>query len=308
MSQLRVGRRVRNIGSPDLQPATATTVAALLVLVFAVGDLLTGPYLAFSTFYLLAVVVAAWLGGRSSGLVISAMAAVSGVITTAIRPEEVPPVITVLNGFMRFAIYASMALVVSAEHRSQRQIAALSFSDSLTGLANRREFFRRGEVALHMARRHDRPLAVVYFDVDDLKVRNDTHGHRAGDAMLVDFATAATRTFRETDVLARLGGDEFCFLLPETDFGEALEVIDRFEAALAETEADPIRASIGVVAGRPDGTSDLDAILGEADSLMYEAKLAGKGRRRARASLRPKPGVDEAAATTDEVGNDAARS
>jgi diguanylate cyclase (GGDEF)-like protein len=136
-----------------------------------------------------------------------------------------------------------------------------------------------------LARRHQRPIALVYIDVDDLKMRNDTYGHEAGDAMLIEFADATRAEARASDLVARLGGDEFALLLPETDAAEAEIVVERLRARLLASDVLPIRFSAGIAAGVPvanrpgpiDKPEDVEALVRRADLLMLEAKQQGKG-------------------------------
>jgi diguanylate cyclase (GGDEF)-like protein/PAS domain S-box-containing protein len=156
--------------------------------------------------------------------------------------------------------------------------------DGLTGLANRtllRERLER-EVAVR-----DRPLGVLYVDLDGFKAVNDSAGHAVGDQLLVAVARLLDGCVRAGDTVARLGGDEFAVLCPGATRAEAVAVGRRVLDALAEPIAldglsAVVGASIGVRwwAGVPDpsGVSVADHLLAEADAAMYAAKRAGKGR------------------------------
>lgn len=277
--------RLRGLLERRGSPGLALSASIALVLTISIGDFLTGPYLVFATFYLVPVVVAAWFAGRSPALLVGVLAALAGAISTAIDPGEVTPPVYVWNGAFRFITYAFIGVLVDAERRAMTRIAELSTVDPLTGLSNRRRFYEQADLELRRARRSGEPLAVVYIDVDDLKLKNDTHGHQAGDEMLIEFADLARTTFRSTDLLSRVGGDEFCFLLSGADLRVAEEAVDRFVAALSEVPPLPIRVSAGVVAGSVDAGLDVESIVHGADGLMYEAKASGKGQRRSRASL-----------------------
>jgi diguanylate cyclase (GGDEF)-like protein len=161
--------------------------------------------------------------------------------------------------------------------RPSRTIIELAATDPLTGLMNRRTFYQAVERELHRARRDGAPVAMVYVDVDDLKARNDTYGHEAGDEMIVAVAATARSTFRTTDLLARLGGDEFAFLLPATDLDAADAAVERLRSRLVDAEPIPIRFSAGIVAGVVADDVDPEWLVHRADLLMIEAKGAGKG-------------------------------
>src|ERR1700761_3634679 len=111
---------------------------------------------------------------------------------------------------------------------------SLAIGDELTGLANRRGFEMLGERLVRAARRLDLPLSVIYADLDNMKPINDTYGHEAGDAALVEVAAVLGSTLRASDLVARLGGDEFCALLVGAAAQAAPTLIARVEGALAE--------------------------------------------------------------------------
>lgn len=277
----------------EVSPGVALLASVLTVLVISLGDLFTGPYLVFAAFYLVPVVTAAWFAGRNAALLLGLFAALAGVVTTAIDPGEVTPPVYVWNGVFRFLTYAFIAFLVDAERRAVATITVLSDTDPLTGLLNRRRFYELAEAELQRARRFGAQLAVIYLDVDDLKLRNDAQGHQAGDEMLVELAEIARARFRPTDLLARLGGDEFCILLPGADLATAEEALGRLVADLRGTPVVPIRVSAGVVAGPVDGHLEVETVVHRADELMYEAKGGGKGRYRTGTSFipsRPQPG------------------
>lgn len=276
-----------------MSPGFALVASVLTVLVISIGDLFTGPYLVFAAFYLVPIVTAAWFTGRGAALLLGLFAALAGGVTAAIDPGEMTPPVYVWNGVFRFLTYAFIAVLVDAERRAMATITALSDTDPLTGLLNRRRFYELAEVELQRARRSGEQIAVIYLDVDDLKLRNDAQGHQAGDEMLVEFAEIARATFRATDLLSRLGGDEFCILLPGADLALAEEALDRLVVDLRRAPVVPIRVSAGVVAGPVDADLEVESVVHRADELMYEAKGSGKGRYRSGTSFipsRPTPG------------------
>lgn len=269
----------------QLSPTAAMMIALAVVMVIAVGDFRTGPYLVFATFYLAPVALAAWFAGRGAGLAVAATAGIAGVIVTAINPREVVPAVYLWNGTFRFITYSVVVLLVTAERAAMETIRSLASTDQLTGLLNRHRFYELAERELVLARRNQRPIAMVYIDVDDLKLRNDTYGHEAGDAMLVEFADATRAETRASDLVARLGGDEFALLLPETDAAEAEKVVERLRERLLASDVLPIKFSAGIAAGIPapvpagtnDTSEDVEAFVRRADLLMLEAKQQGKG-------------------------------
>jgi diguanylate cyclase (GGDEF)-like protein len=155
--------------------------------------------------------------------------------------------------------------------------------DQLTGLPNRVLFWEHLSLRVKLARRRVSKFAVLFLDVDDFKVINDTLGHAAGDQLLVDLALRLRSVLRVGDTAARVGGDEFLLLLDEVASTEAaLVVAERLNQALQVpywmgTERRIVTASIGVAVG-PNGLHTADAVVAAADSAMYEAKRCGGGR------------------------------
>jgi diguanylate cyclase (GGDEF)-like protein len=153
------------------------------------------------------------------------------------------------------------------------QLRDLAGRDPLTGAANRRTFEEEltREVARH--RRTREAFAVILIDVDDLKQRNDRHGHQAGDSALTALVQAAMRTVRETDVVARIGGDEFAVLLPGSNHAGASILAARLREAVEQCEVDggALRVSVGIAAAE-HGRSAADVIVKSADLDLYKDK------------------------------------
>lgn len=153
--------------------------------------------------------------------------------------------------------------------------------DDLTGLPNRLVLFDRLKLALALAQRSKRLVALLYIDLDRFKNVNDTLGHTAGDALLKDAAARLSACVREGDTLARMGGDEFLVVLPSMeDSGEARKVaermVDTFDQPFTIEDKDYlITASIGITLFPEDG-DDPHVLLRNADLAMYQAKTQGR--------------------------------
>jgi diguanylate cyclase (GGDEF)-like protein len=164
--------------------------------------------------------------------------------------------------------------------RLERELRHHALHDSLTGLANRVLFVERLKHAL--TRRSEAPLAVLFIDLDDFKSVNDTHGHAAGDQVLVRAATRLQRCLRPHDTAARLGGDEFGVLLEDVvDEAEAEHVADRIARALRDEGSNGhsgTRVSVGIAMAKP-GVATSEELLRNADLAMYAAKDGGKDRK-----------------------------
>jgi diguanylate cyclase (GGDEF)-like protein/PAS domain S-box-containing protein len=167
-----------------------------------------------------------------------------------------------------------------ARLRSEERMRHEAVHDPLTGLANRTLLRDRLEHALARSQREEEhATGVLFVDLDNFKHVNDAYGHAAGDAVLVELGRRLKTAVRPADTVARLGGDEFVVVCEEVDAEAALALGARLVAAIAA----PLRvgdvehqlsASIGVALGR----TDPDALLGDADAAVYEAKAAGRGR------------------------------
>jgi diguanylate cyclase (GGDEF)-like protein/PAS domain S-box-containing protein len=164
------------------------------------------------------------------------------------------------------------------------RVAHLAFHDPLTGLPNRTLLNEHLELALARARREGRSVAVLYLDLDDFKVVNDSLGHGAGDELLKLVAERLSRRRREADLLSRQGGDEFLLLLTDLEgdpLPPAMAAAEGMLAALAapfrlgDTEFH-VGGSIGVSL-YPRDASDAETLLAHADAAMYEAKGTARG-------------------------------
>jgi diguanylate cyclase (GGDEF)-like protein len=168
--------------------------------------------------------------------------------------------------------------------RSQSALRELAQTDMLTGLANLRAFRARLDEEVKRARRYHTPLTCVMADMDNLKPINDELGHAAGDRAIAAVAAVIRAELRETDFGARYGGDEFVVLLPHTEADEgrvfAERVLDRLRAAALELGGRRVTlaASFGVAALPADAEVLPEALVHAADSALYAAKRAGRGR------------------------------
>ena len=155
-----------------------------------------------------------------------------------------------------------------------------AFHDPLTGLANRALFYDRVDHALTRVRANHGMLVVLFLDLDGFKDINDTLGHAAGDAVLIETARRLLEGRRSTDTVARLGGDEFALLLEDFTVTAGTDLAGRLGAALgAPLTVDlsllSIKASIGIAVA--DAYTDgPEALMREADAAMYLAKSEGK--------------------------------
>jgi two-component system cell cycle response regulator len=180
-------------------------------------------------------------------------------------------------------------------HRLQKNLQNLSLTDDLTGLHNRRGFLALAEQHLRMIQRKGAAL-LLYLDLDDLKLINDSYGHLEGNRALIVTANVLRACFRQSDIVARLGGDEFCVLM--TDAGEdsthqvrlRLQQRTEFINALSSWRF-RLSLSVGIVDVPPVPKLSLDQLLRMADSQMYEEKRSKQLRRAESPALKQAPVV-----------------
>ncbi|MBM3297608.1 MAG: diguanylate cyclase [Candidatus Aminicenantes bacterium] len=191
----------------------------------------------------------------------------------------------------RIIHYDGIILDISARKRAEKQLDKVlsdlerankkylnqSLTDDLTLLYNRRGFFTFAQQLLRIAKRVRNSICLVFLDIDNLKVVNDTWGHKQGDLALFEFGRILRETFRESDVVGRVGGDEFAalILLPSRDQGRILleRLQDKLEAFNRQRRKKfSLEASMGVVWCGPDQRRSLENLLMTADRRMYWSK------------------------------------
>jgi diguanylate cyclase (GGDEF)-like protein/PAS domain S-box-containing protein len=177
--------------------------------------------------------------------------------------------------------YIAIFMDIGDYKQAQDRIEKLAFYDPLTGLANRTLLRDRVQQALFLAQRNHHMAGLIYLDLDNFKVVNDSLGHQIGDELLVQVARLLVACVRDTDTVSRLGGDEFVVLL--SDVGNPENVVEVSQKIL-KSMAKPFKindhlitvtCSIGACAYPMDG-EDFDVLLQRADTAMYQAKADGR--------------------------------
>jgi diguanylate cyclase (GGDEF)-like protein len=268
---------VRRPGEPPA--AVVLAVSAVLVVAVAGVDYATGTELRVFPLYFLPVLGIALRFGRGPGLAASAVCAFAWELSNHLAGMRAShPSLAIANLGVMAVAFGSAALLAAAQRDWLRRERAISRTDSLTGLLNGRGFYEAAVVELARSTRYRHPLTLAYVDLDDFKATNDRFGHARGDAVLVAVARAMRRACRSTDVVGRVGGDEFVVLFPETGREAAetalVKVRSRLEEA-ASQHGSRVTASIGSVSfARPP--ADVEALVHEADTVMYAVKADGK--------------------------------
>ncbi len=160
-----------------------------------------------------------------------------------------------------------------------RQLEVLSVTDKLTGLYNRRKLDQLLDQELVLARRYKVEMSIIMLDIDHFKRVNDTHGHAAGDDVLVGMAKLLREHTREADALGRLGGEEFVVVCRHSDSAACLHAAMKLREAIAAHHfpgVGQVTASFGIATCRLDDSAA--TLLARADAALYRAKHAGRNR------------------------------
>ncbi len=254
-------------------------VAYCGVAAVAAIDLVTGRELSVSIFFLLPVGYTTWFAGRNPAFGVAFASATLWYSADRLGGTVYShPLIPVWNAAVRLGFFLTVASLLVVLHGALKRQEHLARQDQLTGLANLRHFSDVADLEVHRARRYGHPISIAYLDVDDFKDVNDRFGHQRGDTLLRSIAATIQANIRSSDTLGRLGGDEFALLMPETSGEAAIAAVAKLQEALHEAMADSdldVTVSVGCVT-YSEAPPSVDQLIGGADSLMYQAKKAGK--------------------------------
>ncbi|HNT39018.1 MAG TPA: GGDEF domain-containing protein [Rubrivivax sp.] len=237
---------------------------------FTLGAILTGvvvvmPPLQSALLYI-AALVAFWIviGATQVDAVLLLAAQLNGITGATL-------------GWVLAAITWRQALV---NKRLTLQLQRAATTDSLTGLANRKETVRLVNEELRRGARHGHPTSLLLLDLDHFKQVNDRLGHPGGDRVLKHAAAVLEQSLRAQDRIGRLGGEEFLVLLPQTDAQGARRLAERVRQRLAEALAEhgEITCSIGFITSETGEESGFDQLYVQADHALYRAKAGGRNR------------------------------
>jgi diguanylate cyclase (GGDEF)-like protein len=175
----------------------------------------------------------------------------------------------------------AVTLDVTKDTKNKQVIEKLAYYDALTNLPNRVLFQDRVSSAMINAKRHNKKIAIMFLDLDNFKIVNDTLGHSVGDRLLVHVSKLLKDILRENDTVSRVGGDEFTILLTDINSQDDAQLIAQkiFESFAGEHKIGnhelPLSTSIGI-ALYPDTAANIDTLIRNADTAMYEAKKDNK--------------------------------
>jgi diguanylate cyclase (GGDEF)-like protein len=263
-----------------IPPGLVMGLVLISVVIVGWADQASGVYLSFALFYLVPVGLATWRLGRPIGVTVAVFCAIVGLIGDILTGAGAHGFVPYWNATTRLGVFVTVAVILGQLTESLDLATSLSREDPLTGAVNARWFAEVAERELAGAHRYQTPLALAYIDLDDFKGVNDTLGHSVGDELLRTVVETIASSLRPTDVLARMGGDEFAALLPRTEVEDAALAFTRIRTILMDEmkrHGWDVTFSVGIV-GVSKLIGSIDDLLSYADSLMYEAKRAGKDR------------------------------
>ena len=192
---------------------------------------------------------------------------------------NLPIQLVAANGVLTLILYFFSTFqrrLRDAEARAQT-MATLAYTDSLTGIANRRQLEKRINEEIIRAERYNRQFSVLLFDIDDFKKFNDQYGHLVGDDVLKDLVTCVNANTRATDLFGRWGGEEFLIFSPETSMTSVMTLGKNIRYALRNhklASTYQVTLSMGVATYQPGDS--LESLLKRADAALYLAKASGK--------------------------------
>ena len=175
--------------------------------------------------------------------------------------------------------FTEKELIARIKHvKMQQEIRNLTLRDELTGIYNRRGFFALVEYQFNLAKRSKTGMFMLFADLDNLKIINDTLGHQEGDRALTMAADILRKNFRQSDIIARIGGDEFVVFPVGTSADCVDKILERLQKALEAYNAENNRGySLSISAGisfyDPERPCTIDDLLAAADRSMYERKM-----------------------------------
>ena len=186
-----------------------------------------------------------------------------------------------LIALMLYLINRKIRREVALRGQVEAELQRMAYSDALTGLPNRLQFFERADQLLKRERRDQGRLALCFIDLNDFKKINDQHGHLAGDAVLSQIGQRLRRAVRESDIVARFGGDEFVVLFDNLDTPADLpRLVDHLQSAIRlPIDHQGVTLHSGASIGTalfPDDGDQIDALLSHADQAMYRRKPAAR--------------------------------
>jgi diguanylate cyclase (GGDEF)-like protein len=188
-------------------------------------------------------------------------------------------VVWVVNTASQLTTFILVSLAVAYIGRRFEFESELARTDALTGLLNSRAFYERMSFEVKRSHRYQRPIAVVYLDLDNFKEINDRLGHKAGDKILLRVARILRASLRDTDIVGRMGGDEFMLVLPEINSDSLEKVLERVRVKVKTIIGNDHKLHLSISAGAVvciPNKETMEKLISFSDDLMYQVKRSGK--------------------------------
>ena len=187
----------------------------------------------------------------------------------------------IINEYGNVTNYVVIARDITKQKNQEKEIHSLAFYDALTSLPNRRLFENNLHDSISRAKRHKEKVAIIFMDMDNFKVINDTYGHKVGDKFLQEVTSRIKSVIREEDTLSRIGGDEFILLIEEVngieDAAHAAERVIEQVRKPFDIERNKFFSAVSLgISIYPDDSEHYDTLLEYADKAMYHVKNSGK--------------------------------
>lgn len=245
-------------------------------------DQITGVEITVSFFYLAPVVAATWWFGRGFGLSAAFLGAATSWTMDWLSDFGLyrHPEIAALNALLRLGIFVAFAFTIDGLKRKMLELDRMATHDLYTGVLNSRGFYQAAAEALREARESESSVALSYIDLDHFKQVNDRFGHLEGDRLLKLVADEIQGLAAGHSLVARLGGDEFVILSKGLQLHELEKRLQEIRSRLngrMQAEGWPVTFTIGAVLHETTPDS-IDALIQEADALMYRGKKSGRNR------------------------------
>lgn len=244
-------------------------VPALFIFAYIAFETTTAGWAAFGVFVaVVAVTAPAALAGERGG---------------TLGPNSAPAMVQVYLAYVvslaALSFFAGVQQRLVAWREAAHEMRLMALTDPLTGLANRRWGEEQLEQELLRAARYGRTFAVVMLDIDRFKALNDTHGHGAGDRVLIDLAHLLRKLLRATDHVVRWGGEEFLVIAPETRLEAALDLAEAVrQRVAADVLGDGHRMTVSIGAATYHAGDVALTLIERADAALYRAKRGGRDR------------------------------
>jgi diguanylate cyclase (GGDEF)-like protein len=280
VAEPNVACKITRFGLTQKFTQTYLVFAAISVLLVGIIDFITGPDYTFALIYSVPVFFVSWLSDSkfaAFGIVILTTLVWSCVDFLSAR-INVGVLISIWNIASRLVLFLLVIYILHTLKLALRREHELSRIDTLTQVYNLRAFQEISEHELMRCRRNHAPCTLAFIDMDNFKQVNDTHGHEAGDALLVAIAEAIRANLRESDLLARLGGDEFALFLAECDEVAAREVSKKIKKSCMKVcdEFPNVSVSIGVLTYKSSLPTSIGVLMKACDQQMNSVKKSGK--------------------------------